>query len=113
VVASHLLEHVDDQEALTEVHRSLADGGCAVFMFPIIEAWDSTYENEAVHTARDRELHFGQNDHVTYCSHDVRERIAKAGFFLKEYTAVEPAVQKHGLVRGESIPSNTELNPPE
>lgn len=103
VIASHLLEHVDDRKALAEIHRVLSDGGCAVLMFPIIEAWDSTYENEAAHTPRDRELHFGQNDHVRYYGRDVRERIARAGFFLKEYTAVEPAVRKHALVRGEKV----------
>ncbi|MCJ8510638.1 methyltransferase domain-containing protein [Rhizobium lemnae] len=103
VICSHILEHVDDKLALAELYRVLRPGGIAVLMFPVIEGWISTYENEEVTTPKGRDLHFGQMDHVRYFGRDVRDRITAAGFTLEEFTATEPAAHRHGLMRGEKV----------
>ena len=103
VVASHILEHVDDAKTLSEIHRILSAGGLAVLMFPVIEGWTHTYENASVTTPADRTTHFGQFDHVRYYGSDVRARIRDAGFALSEFTAEEPYVSQHGLMRGEKL----------
>jgi len=103
VICSHVLEHVDDQKALSELFRIVAEGGIVILMFPIIEGWDRTYQNSAVQSPADRLLHFGQEDHVRYFGRDVRTRIQAAGFSLEEFTAEEPLVHRHGLVRGEKV----------
>jgi len=103
VVASHLLEHVDDGKALKELRRILKPGGVAVIMVPIVEGWAATYEDPKVVTAKDRVAHFGQWDHVRYYGRDIRERILAADFSLEEFTAVEPDIQVLGLSRGEKI----------
>ena len=103
IVCNHVLEHVDDRLALREFHRVLRPGGLVLLMFPIVEGWDRTYENESVKTARERTLHFGQYDHVRYYGRDVRARIINAGFELTEFTAEEPDVSQYGLVRGEKL----------
>lgn len=103
VVCSHVLEHVDDERALSELSRVLAPGGRVLCMVPMIEGWDQTYENQAVSTGRERAQHFGQGDHVRYYGRDVRERIRAAGFELTEHTALGADSVEFGLLRGEKV----------
>jgi SAM-dependent methyltransferase len=103
IICFHVLEHVDDRAALSEMHRVLARPGMALLMTPVIEGWDYTYENFAVVTPLDRRAHFGQEDHVRYYGADLRKRIVDPGFSLREFTANEPQVYKYGLFRGEKL----------
>ncbi len=83
VIANHVLEHINDLKAAAEVHRVLAAGGLFVVTVPIVEGWDTTYENaEKLDTPMNRKLHFGEHDHVRYYGRDFRDRIASAGFVL-------------------------------
>ena len=103
IICSHVLEHVNPDRALLQLHRILRPGGTLLLMFPIVEGWDETYRNPAVTTPEDRELHFGQYDHLQYYGRDVRNNITNSGFQLGEFTSVEPFVSKNGLKRGEKI----------
>lgn len=103
ILCSHVLEHVNDTKALSEIHRILRPGGSVTIMTPIIEGWPETYENENVDGPVQRTLHFGQADHVRMYGRDLRDRIRAAGFDLAEYTAVEPDVLTYGLLRGETL----------
>lgn len=103
IVCSHVLEHVDDNKALSEMYRVLSPGGLALLMFPIVEGWEKTYEDKAFTSASDRTKYFGQADHVRMFGRDVRSRITSAGFSLEELTAEEPAVSQFGLIRGEKL----------
>jgi SAM-dependent methyltransferase len=102
-VCSHVLEHVDDKKALSEIHRILAPGGRALLMFPIVEGWDHTYENPIHTTPNERNIYYGQSDHVRFFGRDVRNRIRNSGFSLDEFTAEEPNVARYGLLRGEKL----------
>jgi SAM-dependent methyltransferase len=102
-IASHVLEHVDDRKALAELYRVLKPGGRALLAFPIAEGWSETYEDPEVVTTGDRDLHFGQFDHVRYYGADVRDRIRSAGFRISEYSAKGMDCAKYGLIRGETI----------
>jgi SAM-dependent methyltransferase len=103
IVCHQVLEHVDDRKALPELKRILKSGGVALLSTPVIEGWAATYENPAITSPANRLIHFGQRDHLRYFGRDVRNRISEAGFSVEDYTAVEPAVHKHGLLRGETI----------
>jgi len=103
IVCNHVLEHVDDRKALTELRRILRPGGVLLIMTPVIEGWATTYENPAVMTAEERVDHFGQRDHVRMYGADIRGRLRDAGFAVEEHTAEEPYVSRHGLLRGEKI----------
>jgi SAM-dependent methyltransferase len=103
IVCSHVLEHVDDKKALSEMFRILRPGGKALLMFPIIEAWPKTYENSNVTSRADRIQHFGQHDHVRFYGGDVASRITDAGFVLTRAIASEPDVGRYALARGETI----------
>lgn len=102
-IASHVLEHVDDRKTLPELFRCLQPGGTAIIMVPIIEAWEQSYENDQVATTHDRDLHFGQFDHVRYYGADLRDRIRAAGFELEEFTASPTDCVSFGLMRGETV----------
>jgi len=103
IICSHVLEHVDDAAALIEMHRLLKPGGAVVLMTPIVEGWRHTYEDPAITSREDRNLHFGQGDHVRMYGRDLRDRIRAAGYELSEYSAVEPDVRTYGLMRGETV----------
>ncbi len=103
IVCNHVLEHVDDKKALSEIFRMLKPGGRAILSTPVIEGWAETYENPVITTPAERLLHFGQGDHVRYYGRDIRDRIRAPGFTLAEFTAVEPDVLTYGLNRGETL----------
>lgn len=104
IFCSHVLEHVDDRQALSEMHRVLSNGGAVLLMVPIIEAWRQTYENEQVRTTHDRELHFNQQDHVRFYGRDFRMRVRDNGFEdISEFTACGSSSARYGLTRGETV----------
>jgi hypothetical protein len=103
VVCNHVLEHVDDRSALREIRRVLRPGGTAVLSFPIVEGWETTYENPRATSRGERRRHFGQHDHRRFYGRDARQRIQDAGFEVEEFTAVEPLVSTEGLTRGEKL----------
>jgi SAM-dependent methyltransferase len=103
VVCSHVLEHVNDQTALAELHRILRQDAVLVVMVPIIEGWETSYEDPAITSEKDRQRHFGQLDHVRYYGRDIRDRLKNAGFHIHEHTAYGSDVVKYGLLRGEKV----------
>lgn len=103
VVASHVLEHVDDTPALREIHRVLAPGGRAIILVPVVEGWPTTYENPSVTTDAGRLEHFGRHDHVRVYGRDVRDRIVAAGFGLTEFTGTHEQAIRHALIPGEVV----------
>lgn len=104
-MVSHLLEHVDDRKALSELFRCLRPNGCAIIMVPIAEGWSHSYENAdaASGSDQDRLAHFGQIDHIRYYGTDLRVRIEASGFELSEFTATGEECVTFGLVRGEKV----------
>ena len=101
VIANHVLEHVNDQTALRELWRILRPQGVLVITVPLIEGWDKTYEDDRIKTPQQRDLHFGQWDHVRYYGRDFRDRVKAAGFVLTEFTASGADTVRYGLLRGE------------
>jgi len=104
VICNHVLEHVDDAKALLEMKRVLKPGGIALLSVPIIEGWDTTYEIKGVDTDLDREIHYGQWDHIRWYGRDFRDRLQAANFSkIEEITAEGPDVITYGLLRGEKF----------
>ena len=103
VICSHILEHVNDAKAFAEVRRILRPGGQFLFMVPIVEGWARTYENPSIVSEQERHIHFGQFDHVRYYGADIRDRAARAGFTVSDYSATAEDCVRYGLQRGEKI----------
>lgn len=108
IVCSHVLEHVDDAKALSEMRRILRPHGSIAILVPIVEGWENTYENASATSDSDRSRHFGQSDHVRMYGSDFRKRVLDADFLLSEFTAVEPDVLRYSLHRGEKVFSATQ-----
>lgn len=88
IYCSHVLEHVsDDLKALREFHRVLADDGFAVIQVPILG--ESTFEDPTVTDPKERERLFGQHDHVRRYGPDIKQRIEKEGFSVKEFASAD------------------------
>lgn len=103
VICSHVLEHVDDRAALSELYRILKPSGRAVLMVPIIEGSDRTYENSSITSWHERKLHFGGGTHIRFYGRDFRDRIKAAQFALREFCADDYEPIRFGLVRGERV----------
>jgi SAM-dependent methyltransferase len=103
VFASHILEHVDDHRAIAEMFRILRPGGKLIAMVPIIEAWAQTYEDPSIDSESDRDLHFGQYDHVRFYGRDFPQRLAAAGFSVTAYMATPQDCVRYSLQRGEKV----------
>jgi SAM-dependent methyltransferase len=102
-ICSHILEHVDDAKALSELRRILKPGGLLLVMVPIVDAWTETYENPSVNSNKGRCLEFGQGDHVRYYGNDIGARMAKAGFDVSFSVSGGPDVSRFALTRGERV----------
>lgn len=105
-VVNHVLEHVDDERALDELHRCLSPGGAALITAPLVEGWAATHEDGTIATGPSdelRTLHFGRADRIRLYGADLRDRIKAAGFKLSRFTATPEESIRHGLIRGESV----------
>jgi SAM-dependent methyltransferase len=102
VIASHVLEHVDDRKALHSIYESLRPNGILLAMTPIIENM-RTFEDASITDPKQRELYFGQNDHVRYFGGDFDRRLQDAGFSVLRFTPEEPFISRYSLMRGETL----------
>ena len=84
VIASHVLEHVsDDQKALSEVRRVLKPKGVAVLQTPYSEVLEKTFSDPGVQTEVARTVVYGQADHLRLYGRDIFERFSAAGFVCR------------------------------
>lgn len=86
VICNHVLEHIiDDATAMSELHRVLKPGGWAILQVPISLRLARTFENAALTTPGEREMAFGQSDHVRIYAGDYAERLQRAGFAVEKF----------------------------
>jgi SAM-dependent methyltransferase len=103
IVCSHVLEHVNDKDALSELRRIIKPDGMVIIMVPIIEGCDITYEDNTITESNHRSVHFGQEDHVRVYGADFIQRLTSAGFQVRVHTAFGKEAVKFGLIMGEKI----------
>ena len=80
-IACDVLEHVaDDRSALRELRRILRPGGYAILTVPQKDGLLTTFEDPQATTPQERELKFGQQDHVRIYGSNFEQLLAEAGF---------------------------------
>lgn len=103
IMASHVLEHVDDRKALPELFRVLRPGGQLLAIVPLVEGWPETFEDPAITSPEDRTAYYGRFDHVRFYGADFRDRLRSAGFALEEFTAGAVDSVRYRLALGDKV----------
>ncbi len=81
IICNHVLEHVpNDQVAMKEICRVLNSKGKAILQVPISKNSSQTFEDFKVNTPEQREIVFGQYDHVRIYGQDYVQRLENCGF---------------------------------
>lgn len=84
VFCNHVMEHVDDDiQCMGEIYRVLKPGGWAIIQSPVYPITE-TYQNPLLTHPVEREIAFGQSDHVRKYGMDYGDRLRKAGFQVTE-----------------------------
>ncbi len=82
IICYHILEHIiNDTKAMKELYRVLKPNGRVYIQTPFKDG--NIYEDYSIISPKERELHFGQNDHVRVYSIDgLLNRLKDIGFNL-------------------------------
>ncbi len=108
VICSHVLEHVlDDQLAMSELHRVIRPGGWCLVSVPLDPSREETYEDAGVTSPADRERQFLQSDHLRLYAPDIEQRLSATGF---EVDVIKPSeffeaeeITRYGLLKNSWI----------
>ena len=107
IICSHVLEHIEqDKQAMKELYRVIKPGGQLYIQVPF-DYRDMTYENPEIINPADREIHFGQFDHVRIYGFDLVHRLESVGFkvtTIKAHEFITPQkINKHVILNDEII----------
>lgn len=108
ILCNHVLEHIpNDQKAMQELYRVLKPHGWAILQVPFAEKLAKTYEDFSITDPAEREIHFGQFDHVRIYGQDYPQKLQNAGFNVSTYNAIDAlgqdVVNKQLLIAEEKI----------
>jgi len=80
IICYHILEHItEDMKAISELYRVLNNKGTVYLQTPFKDG--DIYEDYSIITPKEREAHFGQDDHVRiYSVEGLKQRLEKIGF---------------------------------
>ena len=109
IFCNHVMEHVkDDIKAMSEIYRVLKPDGFAIIQIPEFHPMsEKTYEDDSITDPKEREKHFGQNDHVRLYGKDYPDRLRSVGFVVTEHEYIselnEHQQKLYALPKGEVI----------
>lgn len=114
IFCNHVMEHVDDDiKAMKELHRVLKPGGWGIIQSPINIKREMTYEDKNITDPKEREKHFGQNDHLREYGLDYPVRLESAGFTVEVtdlISEMDPVlVERYALLTYERITAEDKL----
>ena len=85
VFCNHVMEHVEnDLQSMCEIYRVLKVGGWAIIQSPVDLELEETLEDASITDPKEREQHFGQDDHMRKYGRDYANRLRKGGFKVTE-----------------------------
>lgn len=103
VICNHVLEHIpNDLDAMKEIYRVLNKKGMAILQVPISKNTNETFEDLSVIDPKQREIVFGQFDHVRIYGQDYAKRLESVGFKVSRLN-LSQEFKKFGLNPEEDI----------
>lgn len=103
IICNHVLEHIpNDKDAMKELFRVLKDEGTAILQVPISKNTYKTFEDFLVTDPNQREIVFGQFDHVRIYGQDYSERLSSVGFQVERFN-FDGDYHKYGFNKDEDI----------
>lgn len=107
IIVNHVLEHISDEgTAIREMKRVLKEDGIIVMSVPVCTDQD-TYEDASVVNEKDRELKYGQKDHVRLYGKDYKERLESYGLSVQVKTPLQilscAEIEKYGFIKDDVI----------
>jgi len=107
LMANHILEHVENLDnALDEIYRVMKPGGYAIMLSPINLDRNSTYENKEITDPLEREIHFGQKDHLREFGLDYAKVLERDGVEVVEDRFIETLSKEEILRYAIANPNN-------
>jgi len=102
IICSHVLEHVDYIKAISNLKKIIKKNGLIILMFPIIQNWEKTYSNSEIIKKNDREVHFGQFDHLHMFGRDILKLFGD-NFIVNEKISFGENGIENGINHGETL----------
>lgn len=103
IICYHILEHIDDDiKAMKELFRVIKKGGNCIVQTPLKDG--DIYEDETITSPAQRELHFGQSDHVRiYSLEGLKSRLESVGFYVEPKHFVSEVGNLYGFNSHENV----------
>ena len=80
IINNHVLEHIEDEaKFFSELLRVLKPDGKMIFSVPYYKDLEKTYQDKTKTEESERELVYGQKDHVIKYGKDIFQRLSKYG----------------------------------
>lgn len=99
IICNHVLEHIpDDKKAMAELFRVLKPGGMAILQVPWSPLLEETIEDPSHISVAEREIHYGQFDHVRLYGNDYTTKLTNAGFVVSSYLPNELGFEDNYLI---------------
>jgi len=103
IICNHVLEHIPtDLAAMKELQRVLKIEGQAILQVPISKNSAQTFEDLSVTEPKQREIVFGQFDHIRIYGQDYVNRLEESGFKVTRIN-ISNEYMKYGLNIDEDI----------
>ena len=103
IICYHILEHVEsDVKAMSELYRILNPNGIAFIQTPFQDG--EIYEDLTIKDPKQREIHFGQNDHCRiYSIQGLSSRLKSVGFEVEILHFSEGKLNRNGFSINEVV----------
>jgi SAM-dependent methyltransferase len=103
IICYHILEHIDsDTMAMKELWRVLKKGGYCLVQTPFKEG--DIFEDYSKTTPKEREIYFGQSDHVRiYSINGLKNRLENVGFEVEVRNFKEKPENIYGFSESETV----------
>ena len=102
IICSHVLEHVEYIKAIKNLKKIVKKKGTILLMFPMIHNWEKTYSNPLITSELEREVHFGQFDHLHVFGRDILKEFNE-DFEISEHIAFGKNSIENGIKHGETL----------